>query len=280
MTSENSTTRHEKFHDRNHIEIVSEKTVRTLIAGPELYRTSRPTIEERRNPVCLRIYRCSICFEKFKMKEECLRHIILVHPQVKKPVSSNTIFESIYKKSDEGPPQFLSKQKLELLEQNEKTALETKNRNNEKPTEDTYNKQNASTGNAVLVSPEKILSKKTENSETAVKPKISNRHRKVLAIDAFFKEIHKKVSRYVCDVCGRAMASKFAFQRHLHEHDPDNDEVLEEKSEVKVKPLRARVGYCKLCKKLVSHYARHKMYHTISQLETDYPNVVKLLGTT
>jgi hypothetical protein len=151
----------------------------------------------------------------------------------------------------------------------------------------------------VPLSAAKNLSHSTTNTTSALSAKeikdktkkisqSGGRRRKVLAIDGFFKEVQKRVTRYICDVCGRAMASKFAFVRHLREHDWSDEEEENEKEKLLKEESSKRseferevvskssTGYCKPCKLVVTNFVRHKMYHEIRKLEKTHPNVKSL----
>lgn len=191
------------------------------------------------SPSCL--YRCGVCLEKFLVKDECIRHMMCSHT----PPSSVSSFSS--------------------------STKDTRN----VVSFDVVRKNGVAGGNNTDTGNKKSEQRKCVSQTSSLKSR-----KKVLAIDSFYQEMKKNCTRYKCDVCGRLMTSWFAFKRHLREHreteiKADSPTLKSPAASVNAKPL---VGYCKICNKLVKHFRRHKMYHTIVKLELDYPNFVKFLS--
>lgn len=295
---ENRTTNNE---DRSKIEPHAKPTIKP-------FQCLRPIMEEKSNRSCLRLYRCGSCFEKYKSKEDCLRHIVENHAQVKKPVSPNTIFEMVYKNDDK--IQFRDKNQSNVVSpiQNKSDVLHKAFSNgsitspqtkvqNESPNKYSENKANLSYKNIANCEnlnkqiPDKIDGKKIElksssraKSNQVISMRMRGNQRKILHVDSFYKEIRKQCTRYICDVCGRIMTSKFAFQRHVNDHCGPNiksEDTIIKKQEKLKQPLlnKRKSGYCKLCRKRISHWTRHAMYHAILKLEKKYPDIVRVLNS-
>lgn len=206
-------------------------------------RPQRLTMEERLKRDELRLFRCGVCYVTFKDKNDCLCHIVDKHPESKKPVSTDTIFETVHRKETTEEKQFFTNRQLEELRA----------------------KRGA----------------KSPASSSDEQPQKRTRPRKILAIDGFYREVQKRVTRYVCDMCGRVMVSEFTFRRHLRDHEySEGEEERENEAKERPKPAEPRPfkGHCRQCKKSVPHSSRHRMFHTICVLEQKYPEVTEVLN--
>lgn len=111
-------------------------------------------------------------------------------------------------------------------------------------------------------------------------PARKTRHRKVLAIDSFYFQVGKRCTRYVCDDCGRMMMSRFAFARHMHEHKEPPAVAADEELARPKRPSAKRGGrcFCHVCGRNVPDGLRHRMFHTIARLESEFPSSASMLA--
>lgn len=223
-------------------------------------------------PSLKRLFRCGVCFEKFTQKDICLAHIAEQHSGVQKPVQPNTIFEAI--------------RKGVVATDSPKTAEPTSatgripSKASSRDVSHTLTATKQLTNGEASESHNELSSSEGGSKSQETPKKLGTKRRKVLAIDSFYLEEKKQCTRYVCDDCGRMMMSRFAFLRHLHDHrEPFKPAppVMTEPSKRKRLPLPDR-RYCSVCKKSVRDGVRHRMYHAIVKLESQFPSSASMLA--
>lgn len=225
------------------------------------------------NPSPKRLFRCGVCFEKFTEKDVCLSHIAQQHSGVQKPVQPNTIFEAIRS----GAAIADQAKRTELLKSTiDQTSFVVSTRS----TLPTPAATNQLTNGEVGASRHEPDSADGEPQLLEKPKRPGTTRRKVLAIDSFYLEVNRKCTRYVCDNCGRMMMSRFAFLRHLHAHRelPKPEPVVSRERPRKKPGSQSDIRYCNVCKKSVRDGLRHRMYHTIVRLESQYPSSASMLA--